>query len=93
MGYVENQTPYFEGRDSIPNLPHLIVVPCTLTSQWIREIAKFVAAGSFQVVQYCSQKENLGQFFSAPSSDYVRAAGPNGSKAGRVIVIADQSVS
>ena len=88
-----NKTLYFEGRDNIPNWPHLIVVPCTLSSQWIREVAKFTMAGSFQVVRYCCQQDNLAHFFTSPNGDYVKAAGRDGSRAGRVIVIADQSVS
>ncbi|QRV85656.1 Helicase conserved C-terminal domain [Ceratobasidium sp. AG-Ba] len=84
-----NNTPYFAGLDEIPNLPHLLVMPRTLSDQWTSEIDKFTTKGSFQVVQYNSDQDNLPRFFS--SGDYQKAAGADGRRAGRVIVIADQS--
>ncbi|QRV78910.1 ATP-dependent DNA helicase [Ceratobasidium sp. AG-Ba] len=82
-------TPYFAGLDEIPNLPHLLVMPRTLSDQWTSEIDKFTTKGSFQVVRYNSDQDNLPRFFS--SGDYQKAAGADGRRAGRVIVIADQS--
>ncbi|QRV93635.1 ATP-dependent DNA helicase [Ceratobasidium sp. AG-Ba] len=84
-------TPFFEGRDEIPTLPHLVVVPRTLSNQWAGEIDKFTAKGSFQVVRYCSDQQDLARFFANPDGDYMRAAGRNGGRADRVIVLADRS--
>ncbi|QRW15509.1 ATP-dependent DNA helicase [Ceratobasidium sp. AG-Ba] len=83
-------TPYFAGLDEIPNLPHLLIMPRTLSDQWTSEIDKFTTKGSFQVVRYNSDQDNLPRFFS--SGDYQKAAGADGRTAGRVIVIADQSL-
>ncbi|QRW03486.1 Helicase conserved C-terminal domain [Ceratobasidium sp. AG-Ba] len=84
-------SPFFEGRDKIPNLPHLVVVPRTLSNQWTREIAKFTGNGNFQVVRYCSDQKDLARFFANPDGDYMQAAGRGGSRADRVIVVADRS--
>ncbi|KAG8772171.1 hypothetical protein FRC12_003219 [Ceratobasidium sp. 428] len=88
---IANRTPFLAGLDTVPNLPHLIVVPHTLSSQWIGEVAKFTKSGSFRVVRYSADEGGLDRFFSSPEGAYLQAAGADGSKADRVIVVADLS--
>ncbi|QRW09610.1 ATP-dependent DNA helicase [Ceratobasidium sp. AG-Ba] len=89
---AKNNTPYLAGLDQVPNLPHLIVVPTTLSDQWACEVEKFTSKGSFHVVRFCTGQPNLSRFFAPGSGDYATAAGHEGKRADRVIVIADQSV-
>ncbi|QRW12372.1 Helicase conserved C-terminal domain [Ceratobasidium sp. AG-Ba] len=88
---VENGATCFAGRAQIPNLPFLVVLPRTLSTQWLKEIPDFARRGSFCVVHYSTECGNISRFFSDPNGDYCKAAGAQGQHAGRVIVIADTS--
>ncbi|QRW14226.1 SNF2 family amino-terminal protein [Ceratobasidium sp. AG-Ba] len=86
---VENGATCFAGQAQIPKLPFLVVLPRTLSTQWLKEIPDFARRGSFRVVHYSTKCGNISRFFSDPNGDYCKAAGAQGQHAGRVIVIAD----
>ncbi|EUC53977.1 SNF2 family amino-terminal protein, partial [Rhizoctonia solani AG-3 Rhs1AP] len=84
-------TPYFAGRQAIPNLPSLVISPCTLSGQWMEQIAKFTQQGSFAVVRYAVDQGPLETFSSNPKGGYRIAAGPGGERASSIIIVADLS--
>ncbi|KAG9080964.1 hypothetical protein FRC07_014716, partial [Ceratobasidium sp. 392] len=88
---VENGTPYFAGLPKVPCLPSVIVVPTTLSSQWIAQLFKFTQQGSFSLVRYSSDQGSLEDFFTNPAGAYRKAAGLKLERAHRTIIVADSS--
>ncbi|KAG9085559.1 hypothetical protein FRC06_003556, partial [Ceratobasidium sp. 370] len=81
---AENNTPFLAGLRTLPNLPHIVVVPRALSAQWIAQIKAFTEPGSFNVLLFCSAQGDL--------DEYQCAIGPNGEKAYRTIIVAELPV-
>ncbi|KAG8711489.1 hypothetical protein FRC08_015832 [Ceratobasidium sp. 394] len=88
---VEAETPYFAGLERIPNRPSLIVVPNTLSSQWMEQLRAFTELGSFHILRFSNDQGSLARYFSDPKGEYMKAAGPNYENASKVIILAETS--
>ncbi|KAB5587967.1 SNF2-related protein [Ceratobasidium theobromae] len=86
-----NHTPYFDGMESLPNLPSLIVAPRTINNQWMSQWDTFTQRGSFIVIRYSVDHGSLEDFCSNLAGVYLQAAGLKGERASKVVVIADLS--
>ncbi|KAG2122464.1 P-loop containing nucleoside triphosphate hydrolase protein [Suillus bovinus] len=60
------ERPYFAGRDAIPNLPHVIIVPNSLINQWYSELRTFFAPGAVEIYRYPSAESEFGDFWNGP---------------------------
>ncbi|KAJ8688852.1 hypothetical protein PTI98_013597 [Pleurotus ostreatus] len=59
--------PWFMGiTDSVPNEPHLIVVPLSLVAQWADELYRFFSRGAIDIFQLPTSFAALETFFSDP---------------------------
>ncbi|KAF8953874.1 P-loop containing nucleoside triphosphate hydrolase protein [Flammula alnicola] len=61
---VVSRTPYLGQYDSLPRLPHLIVVPGTLLSQWESELKTIFRRGAFDILIYGTGKAVREQFWA-----------------------------
>ncbi|KAG2361110.1 P-loop containing nucleoside triphosphate hydrolase protein [Suillus spraguei] len=57
--------PFFAGLDAIPNLPHVIIVPNSLNSQWFSELRTFFAPKALEVYNYPTAENEFGDFFNS----------------------------
>jgi hypothetical protein len=89
---VENNTPYFAGLRQIPDRPSLIVVPRTLSSQWMEQLQAFTKRGSFHILRYSCDQGSLARYFTDPKGEYKKAVGPHNRNASKVIILAEMSV-
>ncbi|EUC59169.1 SNF2 family amino-terminal protein, partial [Rhizoctonia solani AG-3 Rhs1AP] len=87
---IENDTHYFAGRERIPNLPSLILVPTTLSMQWQAQIKMATHHGALKILPYSSGPTFRRNFF-APGGTWEKAIGPEGCDARRTIVLAEYS--
>ncbi|KAG8734427.1 hypothetical protein FRC11_014273 [Ceratobasidium sp. 423] len=88
---IANETPYFAGLKSIPNLPSLVISPRTLSDQWVEQWAKFTQSGAFSIVRYSVDQGPLENFCTNPNGAYLKAAGKNQERASSVIILATLS--
>ncbi|KAG9098557.1 hypothetical protein FRC06_006228 [Ceratobasidium sp. 370] len=88
---IEAGTPYFAGLERIPNRPFLVVVPSTLSSQWMEQLQVFTERGSFHILRFSNGQGSLSRYFSDPKGEYKKAAGPNDENASKVIILAESS--
>ncbi|KAG2111479.1 hypothetical protein DEU56DRAFT_919984 [Suillus clintonianus] len=58
------ERPYFAGMDAIPNLPHVIIVPNSLNSQWYSELRTFFAPKAVEIYNYPTAESEFGEFFN-----------------------------
>ncbi|KAG2355244.1 hypothetical protein BDR07DRAFT_1493393 [Suillus spraguei] len=58
------ERPFFAGLDAIPNLPHVIIVPNSLNSQWFSELRTFFAPKALEVYNYPTAENEFGDFFN-----------------------------
>jgi hypothetical protein len=79
---------FFAGRQTMDDLPSLIVAPLTLCPQWEGQLLRFTEHGAFRVLVY-SRRQTRQEFFGK-GGPWEKALGrsPN-----RTIVIAGTSVS
>ncbi|KAF8889787.1 P-loop containing nucleoside triphosphate hydrolase protein [Infundibulicybe gibba] len=61
---VLEKLPYLGNSDTIPKLPHLIVVPGTLVSQWEQEAKKFLLPKKMDILIYTAAKGQQQVFWS-----------------------------
>ena len=59
------ERPYLQGEQRIPHLPHIIVVPGTLLSQWIDEIRTVFTPKGIDMFTYPMPKEEREFFWKA----------------------------
>ncbi|KAJ8581744.1 hypothetical protein M405DRAFT_846837 [Rhizopogon salebrosus TDB-379] len=63
MSPIEDR-PFFAGRQSIPDLPHVIVVPNSLTAQWYSELRIFFARKSIEIYHYPTAEKEFSLFWT-----------------------------
>jgi SNF2 family DNA or RNA helicase len=56
--------PYFAGRQSIPNLAHVIVIPNSLLAQWYSELRTFFAPKSIEIYHYPTAEKEFDAFWT-----------------------------
>ncbi|KJA20680.1 hypothetical protein HYPSUDRAFT_203649 [Hypholoma sublateritium FD-334 SS-4] len=69
MPPILRERPYLGKEKQIPHLPHLIVVPGTLMSQWIDEIRTLFAPKGIDILTYPMAKDER-QFFWGPNGPF-----------------------
>ena len=82
------ERPYLKEEKQIPHLPHLVVVPGTLLSQWIDEIRTLFAPKGIDILTYPMGKDER-QFFWGPNGPFSVANHSPSS----IIIFVTQSVS
>ncbi|KAF9472810.1 hypothetical protein BDN70DRAFT_818120 [Pholiota conissans] len=80
--------PYLAGKKDIPSLPHLILVPGTLTTQWLDELRITFQPGGVDIFVYPTAQADRLAFWDANSAFYLSKQ-PSSSK----IIISTHSVS
>ncbi|KAB5587686.1 hypothetical protein CTheo_8873 [Ceratobasidium theobromae] len=88
---AKHNTLYFAGHERIPTRPSLIVVPRTLSSQWMEQLKAFTKLGSFHILRFSSDQGSLARYFTDPKGEYRRAVGPDNKNACKVIILAEMS--
>ncbi|KAG2136443.1 hypothetical protein DEU56DRAFT_756348 [Suillus clintonianus] len=63
---ILNNRPYFAGMKSIPNLPHLIIVPNSLLGQWRSELRIFFAPRTIEIYEYPTAEKEFAGFWTGP---------------------------
>ncbi|KAF9470636.1 hypothetical protein BDN70DRAFT_901952, partial [Pholiota conissans] len=63
--------PYLAGETEIPRLPHLILVPGTLTIQWVDELHILYTPGSIDIFIYPTSAEERELFWAADAPFHV----------------------
>ncbi|KAG2360936.1 hypothetical protein BDR07DRAFT_1377635 [Suillus spraguei] len=58
------ERPFFAGLDAIPNLPHVIIVPNSLHSQWFSELRTFFSPKALEIYDYPTAENEFGDFFT-----------------------------
>ncbi|KAG1727539.1 P-loop containing nucleoside triphosphate hydrolase protein [Suillus lakei] len=56
--------PFFVGQTSIPDLPHIIIVPNSLLSQWTSELRTFFAAKTIEIYQFPTALKDFASFWT-----------------------------
>ena len=82
------ERPYLKEEKQIPHLPHLVVVPGTLLSQWIDEIRTLFAPKGIDILTYPMGKDER-QFFWGPNGPVAVANHSLSS----IVIFVTQSVS
>ena len=80
--------PYYMGEAMIPDLPHLIVVPPSLTSQWANELERFFRPHMIDIYQFPSDRSVQETFFTRADSPWMQSA----QKMANRVVVASTSV-
>lgn len=62
--FTSEERPYLGGSDWIKRLPHLIIAPGTLKSQWIHELKTFFLPKSVDIIPYDCPKSGNPEFWS-----------------------------
>ncbi|KAF8057085.1 P-loop containing nucleoside triphosphate hydrolase protein, partial [Lyophyllum atratum] len=60
---VIQSKPYLAEHATLPNLPHLILIPGTLLAQWEAELKVVFKPKSFDILIYPSEKKYISQFW------------------------------
>ncbi len=55
---------FMEITDSVPNEPHIIVVPLSLVAQWVDKLYRFFSRGAIDIFQLPTSLAALKKFFS-----------------------------
>ncbi|KAG2136436.1 hypothetical protein DEU56DRAFT_756342 [Suillus clintonianus] len=58
--------PYFAGQKSMPNLPHIIIVPNSLLGQWGSELRTFFAPKTIEIYVYPTAEKDFAGFWTGP---------------------------
>lgn len=64
VSFITDENPYFGGSRSIPNKPHLIIVPGTILAQWESEIKMALNPKAFDLFIYTTGKAFREEFWS-----------------------------
>ena len=60
---IIEKTPYFAGRTTIDDLPHVIVVGNSLVRQWISELQTFFAPGKIEIYIFPTAESKFTHFW------------------------------
>lgn len=89
--FLTETLPYLGEERSLPNLPHLVIVPGTLLSQWEAELKTLFKPKCFKILMYA------GGVGKALREEFWSEGGPFHSTsqklASNVVVVASHSVS
>ncbi|KAG2340580.1 hypothetical protein BDR05DRAFT_1002399 [Suillus weaverae] len=61
---ILDQCPFFVGQKSIPDLPHIIIVPNSLLAQWTTELRTFFAPQTIEIYHFPSAAKDFGAFWT-----------------------------
>jgi SNF2 family DNA or RNA helicase len=89
MLYIIVTLPYLAEDKTLPNLPHLVIVPGTLLSQWEAELRTLFNPKFFKILMYTPGKALREDFWSEDGPFYSTRQ----KLASNVIIIASHSVS
>jgi hypothetical protein len=65
--------PYFQGVETIPEHPHLLVVPATSVAQWINQIKVFFARGNIEVYAFPTAAADQKLFWEGEHSSWAKS--------------------
>jgi len=85
---VAEALPYLAEEKQLPSLPHLIMVPGTLLSQWEGELKTLFRPGYFQILTYGTGRATHEHFWSADGPYH----GTKHKLSSNVIILASHSV-
>lgn len=63
MSHTEQRS-FFVGQTFIPNLPHLIVVPNSMSARWLSELRTFFAPSTVEIYEYPTVEEDFASFWT-----------------------------
>ncbi|KAG0693276.1 hypothetical protein DFH29DRAFT_1007449 [Suillus ampliporus] len=63
---ILEERPFFAGQRTIPDLPHVIIVPNSLAAQWYSELRTFFAPKTIEIYQYPTAEKEFAAFWTGP---------------------------